>query len=74
MNIWRMCLIIIPAAGGWPAHLATAENGTIWSAAAVVEKAAHVAEIIEQRQHRNARRQERKQREGLHYVEVREND
>ena len=40
--------------------LATAENGTIWLEAAVAEKAAHVAEIIEQHQRRSARRQERR--------------
>jgi creatinine amidohydrolase len=36
--------------------LATAENGTIWLQAAVAEKIAHVAEIIEQHQRRSARR------------------
>jgi creatinine amidohydrolase len=41
--------------------LATAENGTIWLQAAVAEKVAHVAEIIEQHQRRTARRQERRQ-------------
>ena len=40
--------------------LATAENGTIWLEAAIAEKAAHVAEIIEQQQRRVARRQERR--------------
>jgi len=40
--------------------LATVENGTIWLEAAVAEKAAHVAEIIEQHQRRLARRQDRK--------------
>jgi creatinine amidohydrolase len=48
--------------------LATAENGTIWLQAAVAEKAAHVAEIIEQHQRRSARRQER-----MHHVEFRKN-
>ena len=40
--------------------LAKVENGTIWFEAAVAEKAAHVAEIIEQYQRRSARRQERR--------------
>ncbi len=55
--------------GGYGAgSLATVENGTIWLQAAVAEKAAHVAEIIEQHQRRSARRQER-----MHHVEVRKN-
>ena len=41
--------------------LATKENGRIWYEAAVAEKVAHVAEIIEQHQRRLARRQERRQ-------------
>jgi creatinine amidohydrolase len=45
--------------------LATAENGTIWLQAAVAEKAAHIAEIIEQHQRRTARRQERRQSPNL---------
>jgi creatinine amidohydrolase len=40
--------------------LATVDNGRIWLEAAVAEKAAHVAEIIEQYQRRSARRQERR--------------
>jgi creatinine amidohydrolase/Fe(II)-dependent formamide hydrolase-like protein len=48
--------------------LATKENGRIWYEAAIAEKVAHVAEIIEQHQRRLARRKER-----MHYVEVRKN-
>ncbi len=47
--------------GGYGAgSLATAENGALWLAAAIAEKAVHVAEIIEQQQRRSARRQARK--------------